>query len=298
MKVKQALLIALAGLAFGPACNTADHSTPAPYSEGPAQSSPGSDVASPASGDSTGAIGVHLAIPSGQNIPVLSWSITGPNGAATVVNSGDAQSVSAGASFLVGGIPTASGYSISVSGTATDGSLTCTGSAPFSIGAQQTTNVLVELACSVATSGAHVVLANGTSFNCAASGNVSASPTATSVGSSVMLSATAAAPLPSAITYSWSAPSGTLGAPSSATTSFVCTSAGVVNVTLAVGDGPVPAGNSCSAALSTKTVPVTCDAGNGPPPAAPAMPPWAVTALAACVMAIGSFALRLRVKQQ
>jgi hypothetical protein len=236
---------------------------------------------------------------SGQNIPVLPWSITGPNGAATVVKSGVAESVATGASFLVGGIIPGSGYVVTLSGAATDGSITCTGSAQFSIVARQTTSVLVELACSAATSGAHVVLANGDSFNCAAAVNISANPSEVGVGSSVMLSASAKAPVTSAITYAWSAPSGTFSSASSASTGFTCTTAGLVNVKLAVGDGPVPAGNACSPALATRSVAIQCDAvGPPPPPAVPAMPPWALGALATCMMSLGSVVARRRPKRK
>jgi hypothetical protein len=65
-----------------------------------------------------------------------------------------------------------------------------------------------------------------------------------------------------------------------------------VNVTLAVADGPVPAGNSCTTALTTKTVAVQCDA-VGPPPV-PALPPWATGALAAAVMCLGAVAAKRR----
>jgi hypothetical protein len=257
-------------------------------------------------GSDTGSVGFQLSLPSGQQIPVLSWAVSGPNGLPTVVQSGTLTAQSAGVTFLIGNLPVASGYEIALTGTATDGSVVCSGSASFAVASRTTTPVVVELACSTATAGAHVTLVNGTSFNCAASNNVSASPTETSVGSSVMLSATATAPVPGAVTYSWSAPSGTFASSAAASTGFTCTSAGMVNVTLVVGDGPVPAGSSCDTSLDTRTIAIQCDAamqadaggtpdaGGGQPDGgaggstpAPALPPWAASALAAVLLGLG-----------
>jgi hypothetical protein len=280
------------------------------------EASPGDTVTltpSDPNSDTTGTVGLQLSLPSGQQIPVISWSITGPNGAATVVQSGTAKSQSIGVTFLIGNIPAGSGYQVSLSGTSSDGSVICAGTASFSIVARMTTPVVVELACSTATSGSHVTLVNGDTFNCAAWANVSASPTTTTVGSSVNLSATATAPSPSALTFNWSAPGGTFGNRTAANTTFTCTAAGTVNVTLVVGDGPVPAGQSCDPSLTTRTIPIQCqpstqsDAGSDagaadggpppPPPAAPAVPPWSFGSLVLALAALGSVAARRRDKE-
>lgn len=273
-------------------------------------------------GSNTGSVGFQLTLPTGQQIPVLSWAVSGPNGLSAVVQSGTLTAQSAGVTFLVGNLPVASGYKVSLGGTADDGSVVCAGSANFAIVTRMTTDVVVELACSTATQGSHVTLVNGTSFNCAAWGNVSASPTETTVGGQIMLSATATGPSPGNITYGWSSPSGTFGNGSAANTTFTCTAVGPVNVTLVVGDGPVPSGNSCNASLDTRTVVIQCaavgggdsgagdagggdagggdagagDAGGGdggpPPPPAPALPPWAALALGAALVGMGSLASR------
>jgi hypothetical protein len=270
----------------------------------------------------TGSVGFQLSLPSGQLIPVLSWSVSGPNGAATVVHSGTITTQSQGVTFLVGNLAVASGYTISLAGTANDGSVMCVGSASFAIRNRQTTAVVVDLACSSSTEGAHVTLVSGTTFNCAAWNNVSASPTETSVGGSVMLSATAAGPVTNALTYNWSAPSGTFGNRTASNTSFTCTSVGAVNVTLVVGDGPVPAGSSCSQSLDTRTIAIQCDAatqpdagsdggaasdggtaadagsgsdaGGGGVTAAPALSPWGASVLAGLLLGMGSLAARSR----
>jgi hypothetical protein len=294
MRIVSAIGLAAALWASAPGCNK---------SAGDASSA--SKPSEPGASD-TGSVGLQLSLPSGQDIPVISWAITGPNGTATLVQSGTADSNSLGVTFLIGSLRAGSGYMILLSGTGTDGSVTCTGSASFSVMTRVTTPVAVELACSIATSGARVTLINGTTFNCAAWNDVSASPTEATVGSSVNLAATATGPSPSALTYSWSASSGTFGNPTVPNTSFTCTSVGSVAVTLTVGDGPVPAGSSCNTMLSTRTLAVQCDAeqtesdagdggggsdGGPPPPAAPALPPWGLAALVAALLAMGTAVL-------
>jgi hypothetical protein len=129
-------------------------------SAGPSSDSDGTNPSGEPNGSDgtqeTGSIGLQLMLPSGQSIEVISWAITGPNGASTVVQSGTANSQSLGVSFLVGNIPVGSGYQIALSGTATDGSVTCTGAATFSVSARVSTPVTVQLACVAATGGAHV----------------------------------------------------------------------------------------------------------------------------------------------
>jgi hypothetical protein len=240
-------------------------------------------------GAELGSLGIQLTLPGGQAIPVITWAIAGPNGAATLVQSGSVASDGDQVKLLVGGLQPGIGYRITLSGAAIDGSVTCTGSAPFDIVAHATTAVVVELACTVATTGAQVTLVNGTSFDCAAWSSVSANPTNTTVGTSVMLSATATGPSPGNLSYAWSATGGTFGNFSAPTTTFTCTSVGTVNVTLTVADGPVPAGSACNQSLSTKTVPIVCTPANTPPPpAAPALPPWALAFLATVIGTIGA----------
>ena len=266
-------------------------------SAGPSNgATPGTDPGAPDDPNGipgTGSVGLQLMLPSGQSIEVVDWTITGPNDATTVVQSGMAKSQSLGVSFLIGNIPAGNGYQIALSGTATDGSVTCTGSAGFNVAVRATTPVAIQLACAVASNGAHITRINGSSYDCAALNSVSASPTETTVGGFVTLSATATGPVPGAVTYAWSAPSGSFDSPTSATTNFTCSAGGPVALTLAVTDGRVPAGESCSAALSARTVTVTCDSQVQPPPI-PAVPRLGLLAMAAALLGIGSVATRPR----
>jgi hypothetical protein len=211
--------------------------------------------------DGSGTVGAQLTLPAGQLIEVVQWVITGPNNATTVVQSGSVSIPSTNAvSFLASDIPAGAGYRIALSGTAIDGSVTCTGSASFAIQSHVTTPVPVAMACSVVTSGSQVTLVDGTSFNCANVTNVTAIPAETTIGGTISLTSSAAGPVPSALSYAWSAPSGTFDHPTSATPKFTCTVAGPVPLVLVVADGPVPAGDACNAAASTRTVTILCDA--------------------------------------
>jgi hypothetical protein len=210
--------------------------------------------------DGVGAIGMNLTLPGGQVLNTVSWIITGPNGASTVVQQGsvnvqNSQSIS----FTVGGIPAGSNYSVSVSGTTTDGTVTCAGAAPFSVTSRMTTNVTVLMQCASGAPDAGSAAINGQTYNCAVAAGASASPSEASVGSGVTLAAAAVAPNSGAITYAWSAPSGSFSSPNTASTTFTCSVPGPVTVTLSVGDGPLPAGATCNPALSTSTVTVQCD---------------------------------------
>jgi phospholipase C len=205
----------------------------------------------------TGSVGVRLTLPGGQVLNTISWTITGPNGASTVVQTGSVNvQNSLTISFQVGGIPAANGYSISLTGTSTDGTATCAGSASFNVLAQATTSVSVSAQCHTAPADVGSVQVTATTFNCGTVNSITATPTQTTVGTPIALSASATAPNPSALTYAWSAPSGSFSASTAASTNFTCGVAGSVTLTLTVSDGPTD-GGSC-APFNTMTVPVQC----------------------------------------
>jgi len=217
----------------------------------------GAPVSSPAD---VGSVGMNLTLPGNETVNSITWTITS-SGSSTIVQQGTVNVTnSLTASFVVGGLPAANNYTIALSGQSVDGLVTCLGSAQFSIQARTTTTVSDLLQCNSALSEAGSAQVNAPTYNCATWGSISVSPSQTTVGQPVSLAAlgTAAAD-PSAITYAWSAPSGTFSPPNAQNTTFTCTTPGVVTLTLTVGDGPVPDGGSCNAANSTTTVQVTCN---------------------------------------
>jgi hypothetical protein len=212
----------------------------------------------PSSEDSTGSIGLQLTIPGGEIINTVSYTITGNGQNLTgTVNVANSQTIS----FLVGGIPAGTGYTIALTATTTDGNTTCVGSTTFTVVARQTTQVSLHLQCHATAADAGSAQVTATADNCATWNSVSANPSETTVGSSIALSATAVAPNPAAITFAWSAPTGTFSAPTAASTTFTSTTPGSVTVTLVVGDGPLSSGGTCDTADDTVTFAVQFDPG-------------------------------------
>lgn len=229
-------------------------------SGGPAgESSVGSGAPGADSQGGTGQVGVALTLPGNEAVNSVDYTITGPNGY-TLGNSVPVQN-STTISFVIGGIPAGNNYSITISGQSTDGMVTCSGSATFSVVARTITTVSDALQCNATVPEAGAVSVNASTYACASTfqGAISASPSQTVLGGSVALQASgAAAPNPSALTYTWSAASGTFSAPNSPTTNFTCTTPGQVTITATVGDGTVPDG-APACATSSATVLVTCD---------------------------------------
>jgi hypothetical protein len=291
-RIRAALLVALS-LGVGSACSKA---SPAPESgEGDAVPGatgspgsvvpPGSTVDAGGGGEATGSISAQITLPAGQRIDVVLWTVAGGGATGAVQNGLADVSNSLKAAFLVGNLPSAKGYGITLSATASDGSVVCGGSANFDVAPRSTTPVAVAMACSVATGGAKVTRGDGSTYDCAALASAAATPAETQVGSSVAVSAKANGPDPGSLSYSWMASSGSFDDPSSATPQFTCGAVGIATLTVSAADGPVPVGASCNSGLGTKTVTVKCDPAIV---AVPALPPWATVVLGLAVMGLGS----------
>jgi hypothetical protein len=204
--------------------------------------------------DPVGTVGVNLEIAPGVTISSIPWTIT--NTATDFSESGTVNVQSSNtATFQVGGLPSGDGYAIALTASSTDGSLTCTGSATFAITPNMTADVQVTLYCSPATPDAGAAAITATTQVCASIDSLVASPTETSLGGTVSLSATASAGS-AAASYAWTASAGSFSNPASASTVFTCpTTAGPVTVTLTVSPGAA----GCTT-NTTESVTVTCDA--------------------------------------
>ncbi len=206
----------------------------------------------------TGTVGMTLTLPGGETVNTVSWALTGPNGAVTVVQSGSVNvQNSLSVSFVISNIPAGSGYSLSLTGTSVDGNVTCSGSVSFGVASRMTTTVNDLLQCTPTAPETGSVAVTGVPFNCAIVGGVSVLPSETNVGHSMAVSATATGANPSGITYAWSATTGFFDSPSSASANYTCSAVGPVTLTVTVSDGPVPDGGACNSA--TASVQVQCD---------------------------------------
>ena len=206
-----------------------------------------------ASPEDAGIIRAAVQLAPGTTLDTVSYAIAGPGGFA---RAGDVDvSRSQTISFTVGGIPAGEGYSVSITGTASDRTTSCSGSATFAVTPRMTTALSVKIQCREQPRTGSVQI-NGTVNVCPVVDGVSASPGEVIVGSSSGLAATAhdADGRPAAIAYSWVATSGMLAGATTAAPTLLCTAAGTSTVTLTISDG------DCS---DTSTVTVVCSPGGG-----------------------------------
>jgi hypothetical protein len=207
---------------------------------------------SPESQESVGSVGLQLQLASGATINSASYTVTGPNGFSKTgtIDVSSATKLSA----TIGGLPAGSGYSITLSATSTDGSTTCAGSGGFSVVAHQTATVTVPVACKEAARTGSV-LVNGKLNICPTIDGINTNPAEVQVGGTIALSGLAhdSDAAPSALTYGWSASTGTLSSATAQSPSFTCTVPGPATLTLSVSDGDAAA--TCA---DTLTAQVNC----------------------------------------
>ncbi|HEY3256381.1 MAG TPA: hypothetical protein VGJ91_20620, partial [Polyangiaceae bacterium] len=153
-----------------------------------------------------GALGLALQV-AGTTLSAISYQITGPQGFS---RSGAIDvSLSTSVSARIGGLPAEAGYSIALSGVSSDAAVSCSGSASFDVIAGQTAPVSVALACKEAPRSGSALL-NGVLNSCPVIDGITALPAAVIVGGSLALTAAAhdSDAGPAALSYRWSAPSG------------------------------------------------------------------------------------------
>ncbi len=122
-------------------------------------------------------------------------------------------------------------YVATVQGESVDGQMLCAGSALVKVMNGVTSRVQVALKC-----GGHVLVGIGVSCRDTPLVTFLVSPLAASVGAYVIGQAVSARPDAGSLTLTWSAPSGTFADPSASQTTFTCTKAGPVKLTLQVED--------------------------------------------------------------
>ena len=91
-----------------------------------------------------------IAIGGGEQLNLVAWSVSGPNSYSGSAN------ITSNQSFLIGSVGVGSGYSVSLTGTTSDGKVTCAGNdsaAPFSVTANTVTQASVTVDCVMAVAG-------------------------------------------------------------------------------------------------------------------------------------------------
>lgn len=183
-----------------------------------------------------GKLALELQVAPGSVLDTVSYAIIGPNGFTKTGSLNVSQSSTISAT--IGGLPVGTGFRIALSGATTNGAFSCGGSATFDVLARTSTKVNVPLTCKEkATTGS--VLVNGALNICPVLDSVSAAPNALDIGGSVVLASVAhdTDVAPAALSYQWTASSGTLGNADSANPTFTCTTAGTATLTLRLSDG-------------------------------------------------------------
>ncbi|MEP6652026.1 MAG: hypothetical protein ABJA82_01625 [Myxococcales bacterium] len=216
------------------------------------------------SNSAVGSVGLALTLPSGATVTSVHYSVK--NSGSTEVAQGDIPVSDSGAtiSVVIGGIAAGSGYTVALSGMASDGS-TCLGtSAAFAVTANASTNVNVLLLCRNVNSSGTVVV-NGQIDNCPAVTSYVVSPMATGVNGHIGVSASAAdLDAADTVTYAWTATAGTFNTPTASSATFTCpATSSVVTLTITVSDNAAP-GSTTPKCSSSRTVVVNCGlCGNG-----------------------------------
>jgi hypothetical protein len=226
-------------------------------------------------------VGIALSLDGGQVISSVTYELTNSSGTDVTLANGEPNpgTVNVGSDqptdFQLGGVPAASGASISLTASTTGGG-TCQGSASgINVSAGHTTSVIVHMLCSLPGQDAGNPFITG---DCGTWTSLSTTSSEVIVGDSLVLTATAAGMHPNTLGYSWtmSNPIGAFGSTAggvgaqgqdegagpSDPEQFMCTQPGKTMITLVVDDGPQDAG-TCATNLTTVTTTVTCDAPPG-----------------------------------
>jgi 5'-nucleotidase len=219
-------------------------------SESPQNQAPAGTTDTERAGD----LALGLSLAPGVTLASASYTITGPS-AFTKTGSIDLQQ-SSKLVATVAGLPAASGYTVTLAATSVGGTTTCSGSASFNVEAKRTTAVTVAVACKEGGKTGSV-LVNGALNLCAVADGVSAVPSDLFVGGATKLTAIAhdSDAAPAALSYQWTASSGSLSSATEASPTFTCTTAGTATVTMTVSDG-----DPSSACADAASVTITCTA--------------------------------------
>jgi hypothetical protein len=273
------LLVAVSAVAMAGAAQVGCSGTSSPEGNGGNDKGIGTVNPAPNPGDGTGTVGLSLTLPSGTFISSVTYDLlnnagmpvmlpVAPNPGTVAVNN------SLAIDFLLGGVPAASGDSISITA-ATFGGGICQGSASgINIMAGRTQIVQVLLLCSLPGQDAGNLFVTAVPSYCGTLTSLSSNGSEAFVGESIVLTATATGLDPNNLGYTWtmSNPIGAFGATQNGVGSqgqdekvgpsdpmqFMCTAPGTTTITLVVDDGPIPDGGVCS--NNTVTTTVVCDA--------------------------------------
>lgn len=206
-----------------------------------------------------GSIGLDLSLTPGVTLNTVKYEIKGPGGFAKVgqIDVRNSTKISA----LIGPLPAGKGFSITLTATSTQGSVTCSGSASFDVVANQTIPVTVNVRCHEPSLTGSVLI-NGQLNICPTLDGLSATPAEVVVGGKVALAVTAhdSDALPKALSYRWTASAEGLSNATRPNPTFTCTAAGPVTLHVTVSDGDTAAGCAAQGDLKIECTELDCSA--------------------------------------
>jgi hypothetical protein len=196
---------------------------------------------------------MQLQLAPGVSVNTVNWSITNATTGFSRSGSVNVQ-FSNVVKFQVGGLPSGAGYTITLTATSVDGTISCSGSASFSVVPGATTGVNLTLVCTGASPDAGTIVVNGATQVCANINSLSVFPLETTVDQPISLAVTASAGSVTP-TFAWTATAGTFDNATSATPTFTCPSTPqTVTITVTAS----PSAPVCTTTTS-QSVDVTCD---------------------------------------
>jgi hypothetical protein len=223
--------------------------------------------------EDAGSIGLELTV-GGAQINTVHYDIVGPTTKSGDIDVSAASTVTA----FVGGLSAGGGYTITLTAVSTNGAVTCTGQATFSVASNATTAVPVALSCKP-TRGWGSIDING---NVTACPNVelTANPLEVTVGSTIQLTGATDLPVDAgAATFQYtSTAGGAFASASAASTTFTCATAGAKTITLAA---------TVAGCTANATATVTCTAPAGTTSSAPYIVPVAPGVQVKALLTVG-----------
>jgi hypothetical protein len=190
----------------------------------------------------------NLQVADGGTLDIVTYQIVGPGNYTRQGTLPVSDSLTLTATFTA--LPPGVGYTVSASGTASDGVTLCSGETTFDVPESMTVTLDILLACSEPPSG--TVQVSGALNVCPIIDSVAAAPSEVRVGDTIVITLAARDPDsgPMDLQALWSSSGGVLSNTSTADATFTCTSAGPVLVEVQVSDGDATAGCPATSSLN------------------------------------------------
>jgi hypothetical protein len=175
----------------------------------------------PVDEDETGSVDIGFIISGRLSLSSMDYNVSG-NGFGPAEGSIDLTNASSNVSAYVGGIPSGTGYELSLAGITDDQGTFCSGIAMFDVVAPAASRIDVSMICVNANTVRTTVTPDGVAHTCPAVASVAAGQG----GAAITLSGSAYQFDDAPVSYLWEATSGVLSTPDGASTTYTCSGSG------------------------------------------------------------------------